>query len=438
METGQTSRAMPRDDDQVEQVGVLGGADAVAEPAARAGPRRRPAPSPGRAARRRAAPAAGRPARRSGRPARSPRCEPRRSSLESPKPTTPRPAYCAASRARVRASSGCRVRLAAITTAIPMPTSREASRDRVEDQVGERGDPAELRGVPARVDLDLQPAATVALVVLGGLADQPAYVVLGAQHRPGDVVEPLEPEPALLVGRRERRRPVLDQRVGQVVPVALGELEQRGVPHGAGEVEVQVGLGKLCELAQAWLSGFARVMVAVARAHGRGQPATFSAAASSTQVATASIAAVTSASSGKVGARRMLRSRGSSPFGNDEPAGVSAMPASLASCDDPRGGAVEHVEADEVAAGRLGPRRRSPRPPSRSVRTRSTSANFGAMISRCRDHVVAHALGRAEELRVPQLVELVRADRALAEVADVPLHGLDRARRGRPRRRRRR
>ena len=49
---------------------------------------------------------------------------PRRSSLDSPKPTTPRPAYCAASRASVRASSGCRVRLAAMTTAIPRPVSR--------------------------------------------------------------------------------------------------------------------------------------------------------------------------------------------------------------------------------------------------------------------------------------------------------------------------
>ena len=45
-------------------------------------------------------------------------------------------------------------------------------------------------------------------VVLGGLAHQPAYVVLGPQHRPGDVVEPLEAEPALLVGRRQLRRPV--------------------------------------------------------------------------------------------------------------------------------------------------------------------------------------------------------------------------------------
>ena len=129
--------------------------------------------------------------------------------------------------------------------------------DRVEDQVGELGDPAELGGVPARVDLDLQPSAAVALVVLGRLTHQASYVVLGAQHRPRDVVEPLEPEPALLVGRRELRRPVLDQRVGEVVAVALGELEQGGVPHGAGEVEVEMGFGKLCERANHGLSGFA-------------------------------------------------------------------------------------------------------------------------------------------------------------------------------------
>src|SRR4051794_11415069 len=53
---------------------------------------------------------------------------PRRSSLDSPKPTTPRPAYWAASRAKLRASSGCRVRLAATTSAIPSPVVAEASR----------------------------------------------------------------------------------------------------------------------------------------------------------------------------------------------------------------------------------------------------------------------------------------------------------------------
>ena len=169
---------------------------------------------------------------------------PRRSSLDSPKPTTPRPAYCAASRASVRASSGCRVRLAAITTAMPRPVGARRLAHGVEDQVGEGGDPAEPGGVPARVDLDLQPAAAVGDVVLGRLAHQPAHVVLGAQHRPGDVVEPLEAEPALLVGGRQLRRPVLDQRVGQQDPVALGQLDQGRVPHRPGEVQVQVRLGQ--------------------------------------------------------------------------------------------------------------------------------------------------------------------------------------------------
>ncbi len=51
---------------------------------------------------------------------------PRRSSLLSPKPTTPRPAYCTASRASVRASSGCLVRFAAMITPIPTPVARLA------------------------------------------------------------------------------------------------------------------------------------------------------------------------------------------------------------------------------------------------------------------------------------------------------------------------
>ena len=166
--------------------------------------------------------------------------------------------------------------------------------DRVEDQVGERRDPAEPGGVPARVDLDLQPSAAVVDVVLGGLQHEPAYVALGPQHRPGHVVEPLEAEPALLVGGRQLGRPLGDQLVGQPDAVALGELEQRGVPHRAREVQVQVCLRELAEGPVA-------------------QPTSFSAAASRAQIATARVAASTSAGSGKVGASRMLRSFGSSP-----------------------------------------------------------------------------------------------------------------------------
>src|SRR5699024_3338345 len=41
-------------------------------------------------------------------------------------------------------------------------------------------------------------------------------------------------------------------------------------------------------------------------------------------------------------------------------------------------------------------------------------------------HVRPYAVGVTEELDVPQLVDLVGADRALAEVGEVPLHLLDR------------
>ena len=43
------------------------------------------------------------------------------------------------------------------------------------------------------------------------------------------------------------------------------------------------------------------------------------------------MASFTSGSGGKVGARRMLRLRGSLPLGKDAPAGVSETPASFAS-----------------------------------------------------------------------------------------------------------
>jgi hypothetical protein len=144
--------------------------------------------------------------------------------------------------------------------------------DRVEHQVGERGDPAEPGGVPRRVDLDLQPAPTVAHVVLGGLPHQPAYVVLGPEHRARDVVEPLEPEPALLVGCRQLRRPLGHQGVGQDDAVALRQLEQGAVPHRAGEVQVQVGLGQRPNVARRparWSSGPARWSSGVETTHVR-------------------------------------------------------------------------------------------------------------------------------------------------------------------------
>ena len=186
--------------------------------------------------------------------------DPRRSSLERPKPID------AAVDVLAR-QPGQGARVEGVAGAVGGDDHRDADAgalgsvaDRVEHQVGERGDAAEPCGVPARVDLDLQPPAAVGDVVLGGLTDQASYVVLGAEHRPRDVVEPLEPEPALLVGRGQLRWPLRHQGVGEVDAVALGELEQGAVPHRAGEVEVQVGLRKRMEVPHArhrrWLTAF--------------------------------------------------------------------------------------------------------------------------------------------------------------------------------------
>ncbi len=133
---------------------------------------------------------------------------PRLSSLLRPKPMTspgPSPAWCTASRARVRASKR-----------VPHPAGRHDQRDAdsrcgrgvsggVLDQLEGRGEPTEMHRVRRRVDLELEPARAVAGVVLGRLQHEPAHVRLVADTRPGDVIEPLEPEPALLVGRVQLR-----------------------------------------------------------------------------------------------------------------------------------------------------------------------------------------------------------------------------------------
>ena len=136
--------------DPVEQGGILGRADAVAEPVGvervETGPRR----GRGRAARLRAAQRAARPVGDVER-----LCElgggsrvARRWTARTRPPRGRRTAP--ASRARVRASRGWRVRLAAMTTAMPRPVSRGRSRHRVDHEVGERGDPAEACAVAAQ------------------------------------------------------------------------------------------------------------------------------------------------------------------------------------------------------------------------------------------------------------------------------------------------
>jgi hypothetical protein len=115
---------------------------------------------------------------------------------------------------------------------------------RVQHQLHRRGETAEALPVAGRVDLDLQPAGPLGPLVLRSLAEQPAHVLRGAQHRPRDVVQPLEPEPAALVGRAQPGRPGPGQRFRQVHPVLRGQVDQGGVPHRPGEVQVQVRLGQ--------------------------------------------------------------------------------------------------------------------------------------------------------------------------------------------------
>ncbi len=112
----------------------------------------------------------------------------------------------------------------------------------VQDQLQGGDQPAQHRRVGGRVDLDLQPARAVGHLVLGGLPDQPADVLLVAQHRARGVVQPLEPEPAALVGGPQLRRGGPAERLGQPDPVPVGELQQGGGAHRPGEVQVEVGL----------------------------------------------------------------------------------------------------------------------------------------------------------------------------------------------------
>ena len=95
---------------------------------------------------------------------------------------------------------------------------------------------------------------------------------------------------------------------------------------------------------------------------------------------------------------------------------------SLGERHDARRGAVEHVEVDEVAAGRVGPLGDLESVEPVGERS-STAANFGAMIAAVPAHVGAHAVGVLEELDVAQVVDLVGADRAHGQVAEPPRHG---------------
>ncbi len=249
LEEGQTSSVTRSFASRRARPGSAGRRDAVPDPVGaqlvQAGPDAgRPA-----AAHRHAEPTAARPGSRCGRPARTRPVAPRRSSLLSPNPITPRPAYCAASRASVRASSGCLVRLAAMMTPMPTPGRGAGLRRRVEHEFHGGGEPAEPGRVAGRVDLDFQPARAVGRLVLRGLAQQPADVGLGGavptarcRTAAGTGTSPAPRWPSA-----QPYRPVAGQRRGQLDPVLAGQLHQRRMPHRAGQVQVQVRLGERAE-----------------------------------------------------------------------------------------------------------------------------------------------------------------------------------------------
>ena len=132
------------------------------------------------------------------------------------------------------------------------------------------------------------------------------------------------------------RWPVAGCRRGHRLVVALGGVEQavvRGFAHDPTLREPRRPQGER--------PAYPRLVAALSTARAQDRPRSCSAAASRTQVATASIASLTWSSGGKVGASRMLRSRGSSPWGKDAAGRGERDPGLLGQLDHARRGAVE-------------------------------------------------------------------------------------------------
>src|SRR5699024_7825912 len=72
---------------------------------------------------------------------------------------------------------------------------------RIQYQIGEGGNPLETSPVPGRVHLNFGPHRTVGGIIGGRFGDETTDVIGCSQDGPGDVVKPLKPEPAFLIGR---------------------------------------------------------------------------------------------------------------------------------------------------------------------------------------------------------------------------------------------
>ena len=131
----------------------------------------------------------------------------------------------------------------------PRPGRPGGLRRLVEDDLEGGGDATDVRGVRRRLDLQLEPPRALGGVVLGRLTHDPAQVGLPADAGPGQVVEPLEPEPAALVRGVQLRRPLVGERLGQGYAALLRQVGKRADPHRPGEVQVQVRLGERRDVA---------------------------------------------------------------------------------------------------------------------------------------------------------------------------------------------
>jgi hypothetical protein len=101
----------------------------------------------------------------------------------------------------------------------PNPSRLRSDSSRIQQQLGKGGNPAVPAGVTRRIGLKLQPPGPFGKLILGDLPEKPVKIVISPQHGPGDVVQPLKPEPATLVHGGQLRRPILRERWRQRHPV---------------------------------------------------------------------------------------------------------------------------------------------------------------------------------------------------------------------------
>ena len=115
---------------------------------------------------------------------------------------------------------------------------------RVDQQLGERRDPAVHGREPGRIGLQLKPPRPLGPLVLRDLPNQPVQILRSPQDRPGHVIQPLEPEPPALISGGQGRRPLLRQRGRQRNPMPPRKLDHGRVTHSASQMKMKMSLGE--------------------------------------------------------------------------------------------------------------------------------------------------------------------------------------------------